>query len=128
MSGATISPRILVIDDNYMSVESLRGMLQGAGMQIVGPALSLAGALELGAAPGRIDAAIVDLDLHGEASLPAIDVLLERGVPVMLLTGYDVSVLPARYRQLPHCQKPIMASLVLQQVARLIDRRDGATA
>lgn len=113
-------PRILLVEDNFIIAEGLRVIVENAGMEVMGPALSLPQALELIEELPSLEAAIVDLNLNGEASLPVLDVLMARAVPVLLMTGYDISVLPMPYRTLANCEKPVCPVEIIEQVRALI--------
>ena len=123
--GATAEPvpdvrgrRILVVEDEYMLAEDLRLELEDAGAVVLGPAPSVADALALlaDAEGGPPDAAILDLNLGGEMAYPVADALRERGVPVMLATGYDVQSIPAAYADVPRCEKPFDVGRCLSEL------------
>lgn len=46
-----------------------------------------------------IDAAVLDINLQGEAVFPVADALIERGIPFVFATGYDQSAVPAPYER-----------------------------
>jgi light-regulated signal transduction histidine kinase (bacteriophytochrome)/CheY-like chemotaxis protein len=87
--------RILVVEDSFLIVISLEGMLDDLGWTIIGPATQKAEAMDL--ARGEIfDAALLDVNLNGEMTWEVAAVLQERGIPFVFSTGYDVTnVLPA---------------------------------
>ena len=113
--------RILVVEDDYHLADELCTGLQEAGAQVLGPAPTVAHALGLLANNPRPDAAVLDVNLGGEFSWPVVDVLLTRGVPVLLASGYDVSVFPAQYTQLPRCEKPFMLSRLTARLLKHIE-------
>ncbi len=90
MAERAARPRVLLVEDSFIVAESLRSICENAGMEVIGPALSMRSALELLDELTSLHAAIVDLDLNGEASLPVLDCLIARAVPILLTTGYDV--------------------------------------
>lgn len=98
--------RILVVEDDYMIAFEVTELLSEAGAETLGPVSSLAEALALIVAADRINAALLDVSLHGVKVWPLVDALLERNVPIVLTTGYDVSAIPQVYAVLPRCQKP----------------------
>ena len=104
---ATLSGRhILVVEDDYMIAEEIAEMLSEAGAKALGPAPTVADAIRLVAAEGRVDAALLDVNLHSERIWPVVDALLAREVPLVLSTGYDEGAIPPAYAHLPRCQKP----------------------
>ena len=87
--------RILVAEDSFLLVTLLQDVFKELGWEMVGPATRLADAIHL-AQHERIDAALLDINLHGTMSWDAAVILKERGIPFAFGTGYDVTVmLPA---------------------------------
>ncbi len=108
-AAALTGRRILVAEDEFMIAKAVAMILEACGAEVLGPASSLKKALNLAtrsAEDGRIDAALLDVNLRGEAVWPVVDALRERDVPVVLASGYNASVIPAPYAHLPRFQKP----------------------
>lgn len=99
--------RILVVEDDYMLAEDLRRDLEGQGADVVGPVPTVAAALKLIQAEGTLDGAILDVNLHGEKVFPVVDILRQRGVPIVFTTGYGQGALPEAYADVPRCEKPV---------------------
>ncbi len=99
--------RILVVEDEYLLADELQTDLADAGAIVLGPLGTLNQALELIKAEGKIDGAILDVNLCGEMAYPAADLLLERAVPFVFTTGYDESVIPSRFAKVARCPKPV---------------------
>lgn len=90
---------ILIVEDEPMIAMMLEDVLADLGCRVVGPAADLSGAEALFEQHG-CDAAIVDLNLNGTLAHSLIATLRERGVPVVVATGYgnyasDSAGLPA---------------------------------
>ena len=115
--------RILVAEDEYMVAEEVATVLAEAGAEVHGPVASVADALRLVAAEGGIEGALLDVNLHGEAIWPVVDVLLARGVPVVLTTGYDAGALPGAYAYLPRCEKPTSGRALIRALAHVLAAR-----
>lgn len=97
--------RILIVEDEQLVALDLELTLRTWGGTVVGPATTVSRAIEM-ARSQSIDGAMVDLDLAGAAAFPALDILLQRGVPVILATSYPRESLPPAYRNLPILPKP----------------------
>lgn len=54
-----------------------------------------------------IEAAILDINLHGEMVYPFVDGLLARNIAAVFVSGYSLADIPQRYRALPFFQKPV---------------------
>ena len=109
-------PRILVVEDTVIVAVELERMLREAGCRVVGPLNTLEQALQA-ADREDLQGALLDLNLHGRSSLPAADALMERGVPVVLVTGYSVRSLPEKYRSLLHLEKPFTRAEFMRAIA-----------
>jgi DNA-binding response OmpR family regulator len=125
LAGSVECPRILLVEDNFIIAEGLRMVFENAGMDVVGPAHSLPQALELLKGCPALHAAIIDLNLNGEPSLPILDLLIASAVPVLLMTGHDVAVLPGRYRSLPNFEKPASPVAIIEKVRSLISMSES---
>ena len=118
MADGTLAGRaILVVEDEYMIAVDLKKELVACGATVIGPAPSLEKAIDLIESCPVIDAAILDVSLKGETVFPAADLLASRGTPFMLATGYDRSAIPARYKDVIRCEKPIGPDKLTQVLA-----------
>jgi DNA-binding response OmpR family regulator len=114
--------RILVVEDEWMLALSLSDALRKLGCDVVGPAGHLSDAMALGRSEA-IDAAILDLNLHGELTYPVAKALRERGLPFIFLTGYVVDAVPSEFRSVPILEKPFTDGELTLQVQRLAGER-----
>jgi PAS domain S-box-containing protein len=114
--------RILIVEDEGLVALQLQAELEEAGHFVVGPARSLVQGLLL-AEQEDIDAALVDVSLGRESSVPIADRLLARSVPFAFATGYaDSTMLPERLRCIPRLSKPYVPQDVRRIVAGLVAR------
>jgi DNA-binding response OmpR family regulator len=105
MSADTAERRILVVEDEALVAMLVEDALVDAGFAVLGPARSVAQALEMLNAETP-DAAVLDLNLGGENSLSVADALAARGIPFLVATGYGAAGLPAHLRHIPVLPKP----------------------
>lgn len=105
-NDAAGSPRrILIIEDEVLIGVLLEDMLMDLGYQVVDTVARIEDAMARVAA-SDFDAAVLDLNLTGQSSLPVADILISRNVPLIFVTGYGAQGLPARYQTVPVLQKP----------------------
>ena len=85
--------RVLIVEDSWHVSSALRRLLEGRGATVDGPVATTADAMRL-VSESAPDAAIVDINLRdGELSYELIDWLQDRGIRIVVLTGYaDVSL------------------------------------
>lgn len=106
---------VLVIEDQFFVAMSVADAIEESGGRPLGPAASVADALRI-LDHERVDLALVDINLEGELSYPAIDALRERGVNVILMTGYDSPSIDSGYRSLPRLRKPVSRPILIERV------------
>ncbi|MGJ4900627.1 response regulator [Bradyrhizobium sp. HKCCYLRH2060] len=113
---------ILIVEDEYMLADELRCAFGSAGGTILGPVGTVPDALALIKREGRIEGAVLDVNLRGDMAFPVADLLVERGVPFVFTTGYDESVIPDRFSKILRCEKPIAVDGIMRALGRLIKR------
>ncbi len=116
--------RILVAEDEYMIAQEVVDVLSKAGAETVGPVPRISEAMQLIATENRIDCALLDVNLANEAIWPVVDMLLARGVPLVLATGYDASAIPPAYADLPRCEKPTSGQELAHALSRVLASAD----
>lgn len=104
---------ILLVEDEYVLAYHLADTLEAAGACVLGPHATVADALAGLEAATRVDAAVLDVNLGGEAVFPVADALHARGVPFVFVSGYDRTALPPRYADVPNCIKPVTLAAVV---------------
>jgi CheY-like chemotaxis protein len=118
--------RILIVEDEPFIALDLVFAVEDAGGQPVGPAASVRQALALVEA-GGIDAAILDVDLADGHSVPVLEALTARDVPVLIHTGIG---LPQDSREsfpsVPVYSKPTPAAVLVAELAQLLAGASGA--
>lgn len=105
-AGSPVACRVLLVEDDYFIAEEMKRTFQAAGVEVVGPVATVGGALLL-VEGGHLDGAVLDINLQGELAYPVADLLRERSVPFVFATGYDQSVIPARFGDTVRCEKPV---------------------
>jgi DNA-binding response OmpR family regulator len=98
--------RILLVEDEYFIAMELAATVAELGVEVVGPVGRLEPAREL-ARTERLEGAVLDIDLGGQPSFPLAEELMERGVRLIFVTGFDATILPDRFRHVPSLTKPV---------------------
>jgi CheY-like chemotaxis protein len=115
------SQRILLVEDEYMIAMDMEHELRSMGRTVLGPVPSLDEAQQVADSEPRIDLAILDLNLGGERAYPLADKLIDRGVPLIFITGYDESTIPERYSAIPRYSKPITRTALQRALTTGLD-------
>lgn len=97
--------RLLVVEDESLIAILIEETLLQLGYSLVGPAARLSQAIEM-ARNAEVDAAVLDINLHGEAVYPAAAILAERGIPFIFVTGYARHEIDKRFRNRLVLRKP----------------------
>jgi CheY-like chemotaxis protein len=112
--------RVLVIEDEYFLADDICSVLKDLGAEIVGPAGEVREAVVLVNSAQRIDAAVLDVNLKNESTLPIADGLRTRSIPFVFTTGYDRSAIDARFGDIELFEKPINIMTMARSLARLL--------
>jgi uncharacterized protein YbcI len=119
--------RVLVVEDVGMVAMSLKNMLQDLGCVVVATAARLHEAEEL-ARHERLDGVLLDLNLGGQYSYPVVDILRDRGIPFIIMSGYDVGKLRPDLAEAPQIPKPFdPEALEPTLLKEFCDRGQGGT-
>jgi len=110
--------RVLIVEDEYLLAQDLSGHLRRAGCEVVGPVGTVEEALGL-LLEQNLDCAIVDINLSGELSGRVLTALAARGVPALIVSGYDHAAISDDLKALPFIQKPVDERELVTVVAGL---------
>jgi CheY-like chemotaxis protein len=116
--------RVLLVEDEYLLAKWMMDEFDRLGIETVGPVRSVARALELVAHSEHLDGAVLDINVSGDLVFPVADALRVRGVPFVFTTGYDRQAIPAQYRDVVFCPKPVNPTEV---VHALFSQADGVS-
>lgn len=117
-SAPQTNVRVFVVEDEFLLAITLEEDLRRNGFAVVGPFNRLGRALRA-VGEEAFDLAIVDVNLNGEMAFPLIDELRRRQVPTLILSGYGLADLPARFHDLPRLAKPAEPRTLLARVRQL---------
>lgn len=112
-------PRILVVEDETALAMSLEMVLEMEGYSIVGPIARLDAALQA-AEREQLDAALLDVNIIGGLVFPVADILERRGVPVLIVTGYDDRIMRKASKDWPRLMKPYLMDELLDRLATMV--------
>lgn len=120
MNGSTQArPRVLVVEDEYLIRMLLEDMLEELGYDMAAGVGTLSEA-SVAASRGDFNVAILDVNLDGEEIYPVADILAQRGLPFVFVTGYGERSLPDPHHSRPALQKPFQAEQLKTALADLL--------
>jgi CheY-like chemotaxis protein len=97
--------RVLVVEDEALIAFVIEDALSRLGHEIIGPVSKLEAAKTV-AREGRFDAAILDITIRGGKSFPVAEILLVRGIPFAISSGYADWALPENLKDHLRLTKP----------------------
>ncbi|WP_437576110.1 response regulator [Sorangium sp. So ce887] len=109
--------RILIVEDEPMIASSLEDVLTDLGCVVIGPALNMRDAIRL-AREAEMDGASLDINIAGEKVYAVADILRERGIPYVFITGYGKAGLRESDLSRPVLQKPYSLNRFVEIVLR----------
>lgn len=115
-----VSPRVLVVEDEYLIRMLLEDMLDELGYDLAAAVGTIAEAREH-ASKGDFNAAVLDVNLDGQEIYPVADIIAQRGLPFVFVTGYGQGSLAEPYRGRPSLQKPFQAEQLKSALSGLLE-------
>jgi uncharacterized protein YbcI len=97
--------RVLIVEDVGMVAMALKSFLEELGCVVVGTKARLHETEEF-VRNEILDGVLLDLNLGGQYSYPVADILRERKVPFIIMSGYDAGQLRPDLSSVPQMQKP----------------------
>ncbi|HUG45202.1 MAG TPA: response regulator [Sphingomicrobium sp.] len=113
--------RVLVVEDEPLIAMVVEDVLEALGCEVVGPIAELDEALDA-AGRGDFDCAILDVNIRGGLSFPVATMLVERGFPILLATGYRSGSMPDGLDHEGCLAKPFSSAQLEREIQMLCDR------
>jgi CheY-like chemotaxis protein len=114
--------RILVVEDEFLIATLIEDMLETSGCAVAGPVSRLPAAVEA-ASREECAAAILDVNLAGQRIDPVAEILSQRDIPFLFVTGYAADALPRQHAERPCLHKPFKNVELLAALCRLVSGR-----
>jgi DNA-binding response OmpR family regulator len=116
-----MSRRILLVEDEYLVADLVAAFLDELGYAVLGPAYGADDASKL-AAGETFDGALLDWNLDTRGSASVADILINRDVPFIFVTGYD-AIPDGQYRNIPILRKPFDLEALAGALEKTLRRR-----
>lgn len=121
-SGNLAGRRFLIVEDEPLVALDLADNLLGAGVEVVASVGSCKDALAI-IEQRRLDAALLDGNLHGQSVEEVASALTRHNVPFLFVTGYGRESLPRAFQDVALVNKPFTPPQLLEAAATLFERR-----
>ena len=107
-----------IVEDDLLIAMELAEIIEEMGCTVVGPVGQLTRALAQ-ADSSALDAALLELDLHGQSSEKVATLLSERGIPFAFVTAYSAALDTTVFDRRPVVRKPFHREDI-QDVVRML--------
>ena len=106
---------VLLVEDEALVAIDVKAIIEMAGGRVIGPAYSLGQGFNC-IDRGRIDCAVLDVNLHHETVFALADALVDRGTPIIFLSAHSLKVAPPRHRERRLVRKPFNTATLIQAI------------
>lgn len=113
--------RIVVVEDDFVLATDICRTLRDLGATVLGPAPTPFYAMHL-IGRKKIDAAVLDVRLHGTTVFEVADMLRDQGVPIIFATASDRQSMPGRFQESPLLEKPIDRKKLVSEIQAMTRR------
>lgn len=117
-----MAARILVVEDEFFIAQEIADAVTLAGFAVVGPFARVAEALRHLEVGPACDAAVLDVSLRNESSLPVAEALARRGIPFVVVTGFSPDQLPGAMAAAPVLAKPLDSDELIAALGAIVPR------
>lgn len=107
--------RIVVVEDDFVLATDICRTLRDLGATVLGPAPTPFYAMHL-IGRKKIDAAVLDVRLHGTTVFEVADMLRDQGVPIIFATASDRKSMPNRFQESPLLEKPFDRKKLVNEI------------
>jgi two-component system, response regulator PdtaR len=108
--------RILLVEDDLLTGLDVASRLEASGFDVSGPAHDLTEGFALLQLRSP-HAAVLDINLGKELVYPLARACLDRGIPVLFITGIDAAEIPQEMRSLPRLSRPFSGAQLENSIA-----------
>jgi CheY-like chemotaxis protein len=116
--------RILLVEDEFIVAAMAADMLTELGATVIGPANTIAKALDL-AKTCVIDAAVLDVNMNGDRIDPVAELLRAGRVPMVFATGYGACPFESAH-EVPILDKPYTQEQLATALVRALLQKASA--
>lgn len=119
--------KVLVVEDEPLIGMLIEDVIDDLGWETIGPVATLADALAL-AHTESIDCAVLDANVRGGRTHPVAELLLGRGIPFLVASGYGDWALPDQLLSEYRLQKPYTSDQLRNELRLLATRAQARSA
>jgi len=114
--------RVLVVEDEFLIALDIDRILENAGAKLVLTAGRINEALRILGEDHAIDAAVLDLKLDKDSTLPIAEKLQALGIPFVFLTGAPEAAQTRGFPRAPVVAKPFDSTMLIAGLSLALRR------
>jgi CheY-like chemotaxis protein len=111
-----VGKRVLIVEDESLVAMLIESLLEECECSIIGPCGTFEKALEA-ARTETFDLAVLDVNLRGTTVYPVAELLSERHIPFLFLSGYGDDALPPGRDAWKVCAKPFKGNDLVKMMS-----------
>lgn len=111
---------VLILEDDWLVALDIAGLVQDAGHEVVGPASTVAAALDL-VDQSHVDVALLDINLQEERSYTVAEALDARRIPFAFLSGYVAEDIAPEFRDRVLVNKPFAPEQLIETLETMLN-------
>lgn len=119
--------RVLIVEDESLIAMMAEDMVEAIGHDVARVCATVADA-QATIEGGAFDAAVLDVNLNGDSSMPLAKLLKARDVPFAFATGYGVNGVDSEHDSVPVLTKPYSMSDLEALLARFSSQVAGTSS
>jgi len=104
--GVIAGGRVMIVEDEALVAMILEDQLEDLGLLVISTCTNVAEAMKA-INDNPPEAALLDVNLGGQLVYPVADLLLDRGIPFVFVTGYGRESIDRRYSAIQVLEKPV---------------------
>lgn len=116
--------RVLVVEDEMMVALLIEDVLLEQRCTVVGPYGQLGDALAA-ARTAALDLAVLDVNIIGGRVYPVAEVLQQRRIPFVFLSGYGQNAVPREHPEWKVCSKPFRPMDLVTMLVRQMNSHEA---
>lgn len=111
---------VLIVEDEELVALELAAEMESDGWKVLGPAASVAEAEGILREVKSFDAAVLDVNLRGRPVYPFAEALVDKRIPFLFSTGYEIVDPSGRFPTVPVVRKPTHKGAVAAALDRML--------
>lgn len=116
-----VKARVFLVEDEDLVSMLTEGMLSDLGYEVAASAANLESGMAI-AAQDSFEVAVLDINLHGKQSYPIAEILRDRRIPFVFVSGYAGKGIAPEFAGVSALQKPFSSEALGQTLRHALNQ------